>query len=283
MNSTNTETGTLDPCVPNGLQMVNHLAGQEINRQVDEVLAADLARLVGGLGAAVHAAGEFKTGVVRRAVRMGVRQIIDLGCGIPRLPHIYQRAHDLDPSALVVSVETDVWAVAHARAELDATHLTPVITAPYLTADILDHPVLHDRVDWRHPVCVLLVSSPHTAALRDLAGLVAAIVSRLPQGSLLAVSQWAIDDDMTRWAVNGLLAERTRGWWGQVRSSAEIVAALTPHPLLGPPPGPVARRAWSAKRQHPAPGGGQLAKVVEFGGIIHLGGPALPAVHQDVS
>ncbi|MFJ6769372.1 SAM-dependent methyltransferase [Kitasatospora sp. NPDC091257] len=284
MTSTNTCTGTWDDAVPNGLRMLDHLAGQETNRQVDEELAAELSTLVAGLTTAVRGADTFKAGVVRGALRMGIRQIIDLGCGIPRRPHVYQNAHDLDPSALVVTVENDRWAVAHARTQLDVNDLTPVITAPYLTADILDHPVLHDRLNWQQPVCVLLVSSPHTAALRDLAALVAAIVSRLPQGSRMAVSQWTIDDDRARWAVNGLLAERTRGWWGQVRSSAEVAAALTPHPLLGPLPGPVAGIARRAKRQRPVLGGGQpLAEVVEFGGIIHLGSAARPAAYQGVS
>ncbi|MFE7528603.1 SAM-dependent methyltransferase [Kitasatospora sp. NPDC057542] len=280
---TSTNTGTWDDTVPNGLMMVDHLAGQEMNRRVDEELAAELSTLVAGLTTAVRGADAFKAGAVRGALRMGIRQIIDLGCGIPRRPHVYQNAHYLDPSALVVTVENDRWAVAHARTKLDVNHLTPVITAPYLTADILDHPVLHDRITWQQPVCVLLVSSPHTAILRDLAALVAAIVSRLPQGSMIAVSQWVINDDRTRWAVNGLLAERTQGWWGQVRSSAEIAAALSPHPLLGPTPGPVAGIARPARGRRPALGGGQLAEVVEFGGIIHLGDPALPAAYQGVS
>ncbi|MFF2618809.1 SAM-dependent methyltransferase [Kitasatospora sp. NPDC058046] len=260
MTSTNTGTGTWDDAVPNGLQMVDHLAGQERNRRVDQELAAELSTLVAGLTTAVRSADAFKAGAVRRALGMGIRQIVDLGCGMPRRPHVYQSAHDLDPSALVVTVENDRWAVAHARAELGVSHLTPVIAAPYLTADALDHPVLH-----------------------DLAALVAAVVRRLPRGSEIAVSQWTIDDDMTRWAVNGLLTERTHGWWGQVRSSAEIAGALVPHPLLGPSPGPVAGIARPAKRRRPALGGGRLAEVVEFGGIIHLGDPALPAAYQGVS
>ncbi|MBD0672855.1 hypothetical protein BU198_35155 [Streptomyces sp. CBMA156] len=274
-------TCTWDNQIPNGLRMTNRLAGQELNHSADQVLADELSGLVDGVRAAVCDAVEFKVEVARAAVDRGIRQIVDLGCGVPQNPYLYRTVQSHDPDALVVSVEHDEWALAYARTSLDVSDRTPVIAASYLCADVLDHPDLRCRVTWERPVCALLVSAAHTAPLHDLAALVSDLVGRLPRGSVLAVSQWTLDDELLRGTVNDLLTERTRGRWGLVRSSAEITAALAPHPLLGPP-SPVAGHAWPATGRVPAPAGGQRAALVEFGGIIHVGNPLLPVDHQDM-
>ncbi|CAM5278352.1 SAM-dependent methyltransferase (plasmid) [Streptomyces viridifaciens] len=253
---------------PNGLRMVDYLAGGSNNFSADKWLAEELEAIVGGVGDAARNAAAFKQAVVRGAVGMGIRQFVDLGTGIPRRPYLYETAQYLDPDALVVSVENDLTGWAWVKTMLDANDLTPVFRAPFLTPDVLHHRVLTRHLNPIRPVCVLLVSAAHTAPLVDLADLLKRMVSQLPAGSMLAFSQWAIDDDHLRWSVNGLMAERTQSMWGLARSSTEITEALMTHPMLGPP-GPIA----PATDPLALAGSARRPTVTEFGGIIHLGRP----------
>ncbi|MGA5819964.1 SAM-dependent methyltransferase [Kitasatospora sp. NPDC094028] len=253
--------------VPNGLRMVDHLAGGGNDFAADRQLAEEVEAIVSGVGDAARSAHAFKEAVVRGAIGMGVRQFVDLGTGIPRRPYPYEIAQYLDPDALVVSVEDDLAGWTYVKTLLDDNDLTPVFRARFLTPDVLDHPVLTRHLNPIRPVCVLMVSSAHTAPLADLADLLGQLVDRLPAGSLLAFSQWAIDCDELRWSVNGLMAERTQSLWGLARSSTEIAEALAPHPLLGPP-SPIASRADPRVLTGT---GGHRPGLIEFGGVIHIG------------
>ena len=57
---------------------------------------------------------------LRRAVRhlldAGVRQFIDIGCGMPARANVHDIAHAVDPAAKVVYVDYDPVVVTHYRA-----------------------------------------------------------------------------------------------------------------------------------------------------------------------
>ncbi|MFF2618805.1 SAM-dependent methyltransferase [Kitasatospora sp. NPDC058046] len=259
--------------VANGPGLVNRLGGGDRHFHADREVAAELEAFAGGVAGAVRNAHAFKTAVVRSAAAAGVRQFLDLGCGIPREPYVYQVAREYDAGALVVSVEQDPSAFGWACDYLEWDERTVMVNAPYLTAGVLDHPVVAGSLDTAEPVGVLLVSASHTAPLGEFgfANLIWSLVRRLCPGSLLAVSQWAADDDLLRWAVNGFMAERTQGRWGSARSSKEIAAVLSRYPMPSCPPGPVG--AWLS----PGPVPARVLPVatpalVEFGGVIEIGG-----------
>jgi hypothetical protein len=102
---------------------------------------------------------------MRRAVRYlveeaGVRQILDLGTGIPTSPNVHEIAQAAAPGTKVVYVDNDPIVLAHARALLTSQGAGETA---FIMADlrepksILDHPTLTGTLDLTRPVAVVLV------------------------------------------------------------------------------------------------------------------------------
>jgi O-methyltransferase involved in polyketide biosynthesis len=100
-----------------------------------------------------------------RAVRhlveeAGVRQILDLGTGIPTSPNVHEIAQAAAPGTRVVYVDNDPIVLAHARALLTSQGAGETA---FIMADlrqpksILDHPSLTETLDLTQPVAVVLV------------------------------------------------------------------------------------------------------------------------------
>jgi hypothetical protein len=134
---------------------------------------------------------------VRRAVRYlvgeaGIRQIIDIGSGLPTAGNVHEIAHEVNPSTRVVYVDIDPVVLAHARALLADNDTTVVITADLREpGSIFDHPTTRSYIDDREPFAVLATGILHH--LSDAAHperSAAAIRDRLPSGGYLVISNF---------------------------------------------------------------------------------------------
>jgi hypothetical protein len=102
---------------------------------------------------------------VRHLVRLGVRQFIDIGSGIPTMGNTHQIADEVTADSKVVYVDNEPVAVAHSRYLLDK-HGDPKRHA-VIHADMRDPDGLWERVgetgviDFSQPVAVLLVAVLH--------------------------------------------------------------------------------------------------------------------------
>jgi trans-aconitate methyltransferase len=129
--------------------------------------------------------------VVRYLVgQAGIRQIIDVGAGLPTVGNTHEIARQACPAARVVYVDHDPVVLAHARNMLHAVPGTAVIgqdlTEP---ARILADPTLGELIDFSEPAAVLLLSVLHFVADEDdPAGLIARLLAPFPAGSYLAIS-----------------------------------------------------------------------------------------------
>lgn len=140
-----------------------------------------------------------------RAVRFlvqeaGIRQFVDLGCGLPTNNNVHQVAHQFDPDTHVVYVDADPIVLAHGRALLADYEYTTVITADFRDPDaVLEHLDTKRLIDFAEPVAILFLSVGHHVkdddvgqgaryALRHIIDDVAA------PGSYLAFSQVVIED-----------------------------------------------------------------------------------------
>ncbi len=87
---------------------------------------------------------EFLFRVVRYLTReAGIRQFIDMGCGLPTDNNVHQVARSFAPDARVVYVDIDPIVLAHGRALLADDDSTTVITGDMRDQKaILDHPDL---------------------------------------------------------------------------------------------------------------------------------------------
>ncbi|MFC5746470.1 SAM-dependent methyltransferase [Actinomadura rugatobispora] len=139
---------------------------------------------------------------MRRAVRFlleaGVRQFIDVGCGLPGKGNVHQVAHAVDPDARVVYVDHDPVAVVHFQALL---HALPTAIAVHADArepeGILNHPEVAALIDFDRPVGVLMISV--LCHLRDEEGPEAAVGAfrdAVAPGSHLALCEFT-DENLT--------------------------------------------------------------------------------------
>ncbi len=101
---------------------------------------------------------------LRRAVRYltaeaGIRQIIDLGTGLPTQGNVHEIAHELAPGTRVVYVDNDPIVLAHGEALLAKDPNTTFILADMRDPKtILSDPKLTSMIDFSEPVAVLFVS-----------------------------------------------------------------------------------------------------------------------------
>lgn len=132
-----------------------------------------------------------------RAVRYlvgeaGIRQIVDIGSGLPTVGNVHEIAQEIDPRTRVVYVDIDPMVLAHARALLVENDATEVITADLRQPDsIFDHPTTRNYIDEREPFAVLACGIlHHLSDAEDPLRVTAEIRRRLPSGGYLVVSNF---------------------------------------------------------------------------------------------
>jgi hypothetical protein len=136
-----------------------------------------------------------------RAVRyltdeVGIRQFIDMGCGLPTDNNVHQVASQFTDEARVVYVDVDPIVLAHARVMLTDDDSTVVITADMRDHEaILAHPDVDRLIDFDEPVAVLFLSvGHHMLDDCDPRRIVDGMLERAVPGSHLAFSHIVSDD-----------------------------------------------------------------------------------------
>lgn len=167
------------------------------------------------------------------AARCGVRQFLDLGCGLPtpaarvgrrRFRHVHEIARDIDASSRTVYVDRDPQVWGHARIVLDDGAGVAVVHADLTDTDsVFADPRTTRLLDLERPVAVLLLAVLHCVPdSADPAALVRAITGRLGPGSFVAVSHLVADDASMRHRYTGHMTRATGGRWGRVRERPEV-------------------------------------------------------------
>lgn len=132
---------------------------------------------------------------LRRAVRFlveeaGIRQIIDIGSGLPTAGNVHEIAGSISSDVHVLYTDSDPTVLAHGRALLAADDVTGLIHGDLREPDaIFDHPETRALIDHEQPFAVLLggilmhlddTDAPESVAAR--------IRERLPSGGYLMAS-----------------------------------------------------------------------------------------------
>ncbi len=128
--------------------------------------------------------------VLRRAVRFlvaeaGIRQLIDIGSGLPTAGNVHEVAWEIDPTTRVVYVDNDPMVLAHARALLAGSPGVTVVDQDLLDPErLLGDPALRQIIDFTRPVGLLLCGIIHYISdEEDPAGIIARLTAPLPSGS----------------------------------------------------------------------------------------------------
>jgi hypothetical protein len=182
--------------------------------------------------------------VLYLAGRRGVRQFVDIGCGLPAPGNTHEVAQAVARQSRVVYVDNDPLVLSHARALLSST---PEGACGYVDADLRDPETIlleaARSLDFSKPVAVLLLAVAHFLPdSDDPAGTVAELAAGLAPGSFIAISHLTADfaPDAVNSGVaayNALVPARITA-----RSHAQVTALLGGLSLV--PPGVVPVVEW---------------------------------------
>lgn len=180
-----------DPQVPNAARMYDYYLGGKDNFAADRMAADMVMSVAPEMREAARQGRELIGRVVRYLVaEAGIRQIIDLGSGLPTQDNVHQIAHRIEPATRVVYVDNDEVVCAHARALLAEPDNVLVHEADLRKPpEVIDAAEVRRFIDFDQPVALLMMYVLHL--VRDEEGpqeILAAYRAALPSGSYLAIS-----------------------------------------------------------------------------------------------
>jgi SAM-dependent methyltransferase len=243
-------SGEIDPGTPRAARIYDFLLGGSHHFESDRRVAMGFADL-----APLRDSARLNRAFLRRAVlfllNAGIRQFLDLGCGVPMVGNVHELAQWRDPGSRVVYVDYEPVAVARAQQLLAGNHGATVVRADLREpAEVLGSPQVRALLDFRLPAAVLMVGVLHfVPGPDDPTRLVGAYREVLAAGSYVAVSHLTADqmpEQIGRAAAaTAMTVERL-----YPRPRAEVARLLTGFELV--PPGVVPTAQWRPEEPLPA-------------------------------
>ncbi len=180
----------IDTKRPSVARVYDYLLGGKDNFSVDRELGDRIKLKL----PEVHVGVQQQRALLRRVVRYlvgeaGLRQLIDIGTGLPTADNVHEIARAAEPDARVVYVDNDPIVLSHARALLADNTSTIVVNGDLREPEsILDHPQVQSHIDFSEPVGLLLCGILHYLTdEEDPAGAVSQLMARLAPGSHLFI------------------------------------------------------------------------------------------------
>ncbi len=187
---------TFRPDIPSPARMYNYFLGGKDHYEADRKAAEQVIATI----PEVRVFARENRAFLRRAVRFlvrecGIRQIIDIGTGLPTEGNVHEVAHEYDPDVRVVYVDHDPVVLAHGRNMLNGVPGTAIIGRDLLEpAAILADEELLGLIDFTEPAAVLLVAVVHFISdFAHPADLIEQLVRPLAPGSYVALSHATSD------------------------------------------------------------------------------------------
>ena len=155
---------SIDTTVAHPARMYDYYLGGKDNFAADRAAAEAAMAAAPGMELTARANRAFLGRAVRFLAESGIKQIIDIGTGIPTAGNTHQVAQEIDPEIRVVYIDNDPMVLIHARAlmETQSRGSTTVIQADLREPEaILAHPQVTSLIDFSRPVALNLVAILH--------------------------------------------------------------------------------------------------------------------------
>jgi O-methyltransferase involved in polyketide biosynthesis len=184
-----------DPMMPNEARILDFIIGGKDNFAVDREAAKKALELAPDLPMLMNEGRKCLGRMVRFLAQAGIRQFVDIGCGLPTRGNVHEVAQATAPGCRVAYVDNDPVVVAHAEALLARDEETTVIQADARDVDkILTDSGLTSLIDLEQPVAFLLMSLLPVITEDDVAtGIVKRLQEAMVPGSHLVIAH-AISD-----------------------------------------------------------------------------------------
>jgi S-adenosyl methyltransferase len=186
----------IDTSKPHPARMYDAYLGGKDNYAADREAVRQILRTFPEVRGMARANRAFMQRAVRFLVgEAGIRQIIDIGTGIPTAGNVHEVAAEVADGVRVAYVDNDPIVHAHANALLTGSGSTSIVLADLRDpASILDDPRLRQLIDFGQPVGLLLVAIMHFITDADEpARIIATLREALPEGSYLVLSHGTTD------------------------------------------------------------------------------------------
>jgi O-methyltransferase involved in polyketide biosynthesis len=215
----------IDTTVAHSARVWNYWLGGKDNFAADRMAGDRLMEITPDLIVSVRASRAFLGRAVRYLVgEAGIRQLLDIGTGLPTADNTHEVAQAIAPESRVVYVDNDPIVLVHARALLTSS---PEGATDYVDADVHDPETIlraaAQTLDFGQPVAVLLLGTLNFVEDTDEAeAIVRRLMAAVPSGSYLAIAHPTTE-------VNRAEAERILALWnkmGSVRQALRSRAEL---------------------------------------------------------
>ncbi|MER6993987.1 SAM-dependent methyltransferase [Saccharopolyspora hirsuta] len=240
----------LDLDRPSGARVHDYFLGGGSNFSSDRELARRVLAVAPDIRLDALANRACLHRVVRACLELGVRQFLDVGCGIPTFGTTHQTAQQLAPDARVVYVDSEPLAVTQGELLLEGNPGAAIVQADLRDVDaVLTADRTRQLLDPAEPVAVLMFSVLHFIP-EPPAAMIGRYLDAFAPGSLLGLTHLTADHaPQTVRAVCALLDDSQHP--GIARSRAELTDLLAGLDLLDP--GVVPTADW-----RPEPGDSDL-------------------------
>jgi O-methyltransferase involved in polyketide biosynthesis len=245
-----------DPNTPSIARVYDYLLDGKDNFAADREVAERLLAIAPLSAEVTRENRQFLARAVTWTANQGIRQFIDLGCGMPTVPNTHQTAWAVAAGTRVAYVDKDPVVLSHLRAL--AAKGNPDVTV--IDGDVRETDTILDAVaaglDLSAPVCLLMGFLLHFFAPDAARDLVARYVAALAPGSYVVLSVGRADSDRTSAGFGAYSAAAAQVYNHSVPEFASFFGSLD---LV--PPGVADAREWRPdweQRVHLPPRDGQV-------------------------
>ncbi|OJF11342.1 SAM-dependent methyltransferase [Couchioplanes caeruleus] len=215
------ERTPIDETVPHSARVWNYWLGGKDNFEVDRQVGDEFAGFYPDIEAVARSSRAFLTRAVTHLVAdRGIRQLLDIGTGLPTVDNTHQVAQAAAPDARIVYVDNDPMVLAYARALLTGT---PQGATEYVDADLREPEEVLDlagrtTLDLDQPVGLILMNIlGHVADLDEAVAIVRRLLAGLAPGSYLVTADGtnvidgpAFEEAIAVWNANAPLSYHLR-------------------------------------------------------------------------
>ncbi|GAA3209642.1 SAM-dependent methyltransferase [Actinocorallia longicatena] len=176
--------------MPSEARIIDYLRGGKDNFATDREVGDALLAVAPELQSITRDGRRFLGRAVRYMAAQGVRQFIDLGCGLPTGGSVHQILEEAAPGSKVLYVDNDPVVVRHGQAILEKGEGAGVLLADVRNPDaLLDRPEVAELIDLDRPTGVIM-QGLLAVILDDEAatGIVERVAGRIAPGSHLLLS-----------------------------------------------------------------------------------------------
>ncbi|MGH3204668.1 MAG: SAM-dependent methyltransferase [Streptosporangiaceae bacterium] len=179
-----------DASKPHVARVYDYLLGGKDNFAADRAVGDRMLTSIPAVQLGVRAQRDVLGRVVRYLVgEVGLRQLLDIGSGLPTADNVHEIAQRIDPATRVVYLDNDPIVLSHAEALLADDKSTFVVEGDLRDpAGILSHPDVHKHLDWEQPIGLLMCGILHYVLDEEHPGdVVATLYRALPPGSYVFI------------------------------------------------------------------------------------------------